>query len=407
MLSPLGALKSLWHGLTSWVPNDVFAAATECGSGGNGGGDFRTRKPELVEPVYTCGKILGETMGSFPLHFYKGKGSEREQVHDHWCGKLFKAPGLNLTQQELIERAMHGCVINGRGPMHIVRNGNGDPVQIVPLKPECLHDEVLIIDGKYERVYTYNKEFVPTENLWLPSNIWGLSPISVLRKQLGMVQGYEEYATATMRNGAKPSGVLSNEGKLDPEAKDKLRKAWRSKYQGVGNTANVIILESGMTWTPTPISNEDLQFIEQYEFTRRMFFAVYRVPPHMAGDLANATFSNIEHQGLEFKQYTMLPWATRIEQSINRDFLSNEEGVYCKFNMDALERGDFKTRTEGQVLQVTNGIKTPDEIRSLNEDQPYAGGIGSKPMMPLNMSILGEQPTDDNMAGETIDDTEE
>jgi len=404
MLSPLGALKGLWHGLMNWVPNRVFASATECGSGGSG---TSLRKAELIEPIYTSGKVLGETMGTFPLHVFIGKGEAREMLPDHWLPKLFKNPGLNLTFQELIERAMHGCVVAGRGPMHLVRNGNGDILQIIPLDPMCLRDEVVIIDGKYKRVYEYNKKPVPAEELWLPSNIWGLSPIAVLRKQLVMVQGYEQYATATMSNGAKPSGVLASEGKLDPEAKDKLRKAFKAKYQGVNNTASVMILESGMTWTPTPISNEDLQFIEQYKFTRQMILAVYRIPPHMAGDLERSTFSNIEHQGIEFGKYTMLPWTTRIEQSINRDFLSNEPGVYCKFNMDALARGDFKSRVDGQTAQITSGAKTLDEIRALNEDAPYPNGIGSKPMIPMNMTMLGEQPTDDNMAGETIDDTEE
>ena len=98
---------------------------------------------------------------------------------------------------------------------------------------------------------------------------------------------------------------------------------------------------------------------------------IFRVPPHLVGDLERATFSNIEHQSIEFVQHTIRPWLVRWEQGISRSLLDEKERLlyFAKFNVDGLLRGDYKSRMEGYAIGRQNGWLSPNDIRRL-EDMP-------------------------------------
>ena len=171
----------------------------------------------------------------------------------------------------------------------------------------------------------------------------------------------EEYGAKFFANGAAPGGVLEHPGVVkDPE---KIRESWQSTFGGSGNANKIAVLEEGMKYTPIAISPEQAQFLETRKFQIDEIARIFRIPPHMIGDLEKSSFSNIEQQSLEFVKYTLDPWVTRWEQSMDRRLLNpNEKKEYFfKFNVDGLLRGDYQSRMF-RILPMsgwTSSIRSP------------------------------------------------
>ncbi len=133
-----------------------------------------------------------------------------------------------------------------------------------------------------------------------------------------------------------------------------------------------------MTFTRISMPNNEAQFLETRKFQVSEICRIYRVPPHMIGDLDRATFSNIEHQSISFAVHTIRPWLVRIEQAMNRAlFPEKEKGVfYVRFNMDGLMRGDYKSRMEGYAIGRQNGWLSANDIRALENMNPIPENQG-------------------------------
>ena len=168
----------------------------------------------------------------------------------------------------------------------------------------------------------------------------------------------EEYGAKFFANGAAPGGVLEHPGTIkDPQ---RVRESWQSTFGGSGNANKIAVLEEGMKYTPIGISPEQAQFLETRKFQINEIARIFRVPPHMVGDLEKSSFSNIEQQSLEFVKYTLDPWVIRWEQSIQRALLSQGEKAeyFVKFNLEGLLRGDYQSRMNGYAIGRQNGWKT-------------------------------------------------
>ena len=185
------------------------------------------------------------------------------------------------------------------------------------------------------------------------------------KNAIGMAIACEEFGAKFFANGAAPSGVLEHPGTIkDPS---KVRDTWQSQFGGSSNTGKVAVLEEGMKYTPISISPEQAQFLETRKFQINEIARIFRVPPHMVGDLEKSSFSNIEQQSLEFVTYTLDPWIVRWEQSISRTLFSEEEKKthFVKFNVDGLLRGDYQSRMNGYAIGRQNGWMSANDIREL------------------------------------------
>lgn len=183
------------------------------------------------------------------------------------------------------------------------------------------------------------------------------------KNSIGMAIACEEYGSKFFANGAAPSGVLEHPGTIkDPS---RVRENWTQTFGGSSNAHKVAVLEEGMKYTPISISPEQSQFLETRKFQIDEIARIFRVPPHMVGDLEKSSFSNIEQQSLEFVKYTLEPWIVRWEQSISRSLLSrNEKGSYfVKFNVDGLLCGDYASRMNGYAIARQNGWMSANDIR--------------------------------------------
>lgn len=193
----------------------------------------------------------------------------------------------------------------------------------------------------------------------------GYSPIAMAKNAIGMAIACEEYGAKFFSNGASPGGVLEHPGTIkDPQ---RIRDSWQSTFGGSGNANKIAVLEEGMKFTPIGIAPEQAQFLQTRKFQIDEIARIFRVPPHMVGDLDRSSFSNIEQQSLEFVKYTLDPWVVRWEQSIARALLTPEEKktYFAKFNLDGLLRGDYQSRMQGYAIGRQNGWMSANDIREL------------------------------------------
>jgi len=220
----------------------------------------------------------------------------------------------------------------------------------------------------------------------------GYSPIAMAKNAIGLAIATEEYGAKFFANGAAPGGVLEHPGTIkDPQ---RVRDAWQSQFGGSANSGKVAVLEEGMKYTPIGISPEQAQFLETRKFQINEIARIFRVPPHMVGDLEKSSFSNIEQQSLEFVKYTLDPWVIRWEQSITRRLLIEDEKkqYFVKFNLEGLLRGDYQSRMTGYATARQNGWMSANDIRELeNLDRiPTENGgdlyLINGNMLPMNQA---------------------
>ena len=327
--------------------------------------------------VYACVKILAETVASLPLHlFRKGKKGKNETADQHpLFSCLYEMPNEEMTSFEFREIMMTSLLLWGNAYARIIRR-KGHVEQLWYMKPQNVTVERDSQTGRIK--YTYTDDITNQTYVYRPDQVFhikglsldgvkGLSPIAQAREAVGLSLATEEYGAKFFGNGARPGGVLEHPGILkDPE---KLRESWNKVYQGTRNSHKVAVLEEGMKYHTIGIAPEDAQFLETRKYQVNEICRIFRVPPHLVGDLERATFSNIEHQSIEFVQHTIRPWLVRWEQAISRSLLDESERLiyFAKFNVDGLLRGDYKSRMEGYAIGRQNGWLSINDIRRLED----------------------------------------
>ena len=349
--------------------------------GSTSGKRVNERSSMQMTAVYSCVRILSEAVAGLPLHFYKyTEDGGKEKAADHpLYFLLHDEPNPEMTSFVFRETLMTHLLLWGNAYSQIIRNGKGEVIALYPLMPDRMKVER---DSKGQLYYEYTVGtddaptvkgstviLPPTEVLHIPGlgfdGLVGYSPIAMAKNAIGMAIACEEYGAKFFANGAQPSGVLEHPGTLkDPS---RVRESWQSTFGGSHNANKVAVLEEGMKYTPISISPEQAQFLETRKFQINEIARIFRVPPHMVGDLEKSSFSNIEQQSLEFVKYTLDPWVSRWEQSMARSLLTPEEKkqYFVKFNVDGLLRGDYQSRMNGYAVGRQNGWMSANDIREL------------------------------------------
>ena len=337
--------------------------------------------------VYACVRILAEAVASLPLHVYEYQDDGgKKLVHDHPLYYLLHdEPNLEMTSFVFRETLMSHLLIWGNAYAQIIRDGAGRVLGLYPLLPDKM-DVQRDDRGNIYYVYSRNSDENPMfkeygdirlkaeDVLHIPGlgfdGLIGYSPIAMAKNAVGMTLACEEYGASFFANGANPGGVLEHPGVLkDPS---KVRESWNSVYRGVNNAHKIAVLEEGMKYQQIGIPPEEAQFLETRKFQINEIARLYRIPPHMVGDLDKSSFSNIEQQSLEFVKYTLDPWVIRWEQSLQRSLLlPGEKGKYfIKLNVDGLLRGDYQSRMNGYAVGRQNGWFSANDIREMENMNP-------------------------------------
>ncbi len=362
--------------------------------GGSTSGTYVNEQTAMqTAAVYACVRVISEAIASLPLHVFRHTDAGAKTAPEHSLYNiLHNAPNPDMTSFVFRETLMSHLLIYGNAYAQIIRDGGGRVMGMYPLLPHKM--DVNRSPGG-ELVYTYwrdSDETHPGERsggvtlsrddvLHIPGlsfdGIQGYSPIALAKNAVGMAIATESFGASFFSNGANPGGVLEHTGSVSEPGK--LRDAWELIHKGVYNSGKVAVLEDGLKYHPIAIPPEQAQFLETRKFQLNEIARIFRVPPHMIGDLEKSSFSNIEQQSLEFVKYCVSPWVERWEQTMWQRLIlpSEKSSVFIKFNLDGLLRGDYETRMKGYTSGIQNGFYCPNDVRrleNLNEIPDEEGG---------------------------------
>lgn len=326
--------------------------------------------------VYACVRILSESIAGLPLHVYRytsDGGKERTTMHPLYR-MLHDEPNCEMTSFVFRETLMAHLLLWGNAYAQIIRDGRGYPVALYPMLPDRMSVDR---DSQGELVYTYQSDkgqvkLRKESVLHIPGlgfdGLIGYSPIAMAKNAVGLALATEDYGAAFFANGANPGGVLEHPGVIKPEQADRLRESWATQFGGA-NAHKVAVLEEGLKFHQMSIPPEQAQFLETRKFQINEIARIFRVPPHMVGDLEKSSFSNIEQQSLEFVKYTLDPWVVRWEQSLQQALIlpSEKSAVFIRFNLDGLMRGDYQSRMQGYSVGIQNGFYSVNDVRGLED----------------------------------------
>jgi HK97 family phage portal protein len=353
-----------------------------------------------LSAVFACVKLLSEDVGKLPLKVYQrdSLGNKREaREHPLWR-ILHDQPNRTDTAMEAHEFGEMSLVLRGNAYSRIFTDARGFVTELIPLHPDGVivrqpdrgsrRLTFEVNDGLRRQVLTQEEMF---HVRGLSSNgLVGMSVLSQMREAIGVAQAAQMYSAAFFGNGAVPGGVIEHPAELGDDGERRLRESWERMHRGANKAHRVAVLEEGSKYNPIGISPEDSQLIETRTFSAGDIARFFRVPPHKIGLLDKATFSNIEHQGIEYVTDTLGAWLVRWEQAIARDLFSEvdlERGHFVEFVVESLLRGDIATRYAAYQQAITTGWMTRNEVRK-KENLNQRPGL-DVPLSPLNMAPAG------------------
>lgn len=334
--------------------------------------------------VYSCVRILAETISSLPCKLYRREGDGGKQVaNDHpLYTTLHDSPNSLMTAMEYWELGIQRLLLRGNFLNRKIRKAGGNRVELDPIFP----DDVTDVERFPERIeYTIREPDKEDETLrsgnafhvrgmtFSRGDAWGHNPIEAMRNSIGLADAAELMGASFLRQGMRPAGAMELEKTLSPIAYQRLKDDLAVNHGGAMNAGKPLILEDGAKWKALSITPEDAQFLETRKFQKEEIASLFRVPMHMLNALDRATFSNIEHQSLEFVVHTLRPWIIRIEQAIKRDLLTQGK-FFAEFVVDALLRGDTASRFEAYSSAIQNEWMNKNEVRQRENLNPVDGG---------------------------------
>lgn len=352
-----------------------------------------------VGAVYACVRVIAETVGSLPLNMYRrldDGGKDRAPAHP-LQRLLHDRPNSWQTSIEFRELMTAHALLRGNAYAYINWRGDSIVDELIPLHPDRVSVEQR---ADMALVYTLRRpdgstlELSQDQVLHLrgltSDGVLGRSVISDARDLIGPAFATQQYAGKFWANDATPGVVLKHPAKLSQDAAIRLKDSWNAAFAGSGNARRTALLEEGMSIERLTMTAEDAQFLETRKLQRSEIAGLFRVPPHMIGDLERATFSNIEHQGIAFVTHCIRPWLVRWEQAIQRDLITAEQTYFAEHAVEGLLRGDIKSRYDAYAVGRNWGWLSVNDIRRLENLNSIDAGDAY--LQPLNMVEAGANP---------------
>jgi len=410
-----------------WPPSatdDYWYQSSPMAGGSSAGIRVTADSASQLTAVWRAVGLLSGTMGMLPAKVYRrASDGSKQLLPDHPVARLLRwAPNPWQTAYQWFEMQQGHLELRGNCFSHVERDAIGRPTALIPWHPDRVKLNVSGSRVLYTLTRSDGTNFnVPMEDMLHVhgpgTTLIGYSPIALMAESLGVTAAAQAYGARFFGNDSRPGGVLQHPGKLSKDARDNIEKSWTRAHTG-SNQHSVALLEEGLEFAAVGIPPEEAQFLQTRQFQVDEVARIFGVPPHMLMQLDRATFSNIEHQGAEFGRYTMQPRLVRWEQEVKRTLLPGEDDVFLEFLMDALLRGDTKTRAEANAIRLANGNLSPNEWRRMENQNPLEGDGGDEFWMPLNFQTLSQaaeglppaptdEPPDEDDRGTQLLDTDQ
>jgi HK97 family phage portal protein len=353
--------------------------------------------------VNACVQVAAQDWAKLPLPLYRRRpdGSGRDKAVDHPAYKLVTLrPNSRQTSYEWREMMQAHFELRGNCYSRVIRDFKFRPIELIPLHPDWV-TPMRSADGtpfyKLRMFGTGAEETLKQHDMLhirdrSDDGYIGKSQIERARDLIGLNIAGQRHASKIFANGARLSGVISLKGQVDKPGRDLAKQEFRDAYAGTGSRdyGGVAVFAEEGSFAPVSMTQADLEFVEQMKLTRQELAAVFRIPPHMVGIMDNATFSNIEHQRLEYVQDKLMPVARRWEQALAVTLLRESEldEYYFEANFDAMLRGDTLARMQAMAIGRQWGLYSVNDWCDMENRNHVAGG--DERLTPLNMWPLGE-----------------
>ncbi len=375
--------------------------------------------------VMACVSVLSEDISKLTPEIFRRvtvaekKDGGRAVATTHFLYDLLWRPNGWQTWPEFCRQMVIGYLLRGNAYAVIIRNGRGDPQMLVPINPDRVQlweaptgDLFWMVSrsGLHEMAVLRNEPLlIPYDNVFhlkdLSANgLIGQSRIALAREAIALSLGQEQQYARLMGNGSRPSGMLTTEQKLTKEAADRLKSNWDAIHGGLMGSGKTAVLEQGLKWQPLTLTMADMQFLAARQFQAVEICRLFRVPPHMIGDLTKGTFNNITQQSQEYRNNTLTSHTDVWEKRLDFQFGLRKQDMFVDFDESSLLKADITARFNVWRVGKLSGILTTNEIRMSEGMDPVEGG--DTLMQPLNMAPLGADMTGvgDPGAGHPSDD---
>lgn len=342
-----------------------------------------------VSAVYASVNLISGALASLPLPVYQrtDEGSRQRIDHEYWW-LLNKQPTESLSAAVFWEFLATSLLLNGDALARIIR-----PTPVSPMASgiEPLHKSAVTVERKDGRLYYRVKKIDggvdvvdQDDMLHVPGpgfdGLNGMSQIRhALRNSAGIALSADEYSGAFFNNGARPDFAIEIPGNPTEDQQKMMRDSWTDRYQGHSNSHKPALLTGGIKVHELTMNAEDAQLIETRKFQVEDIARIFGVPPHMIGHTENTSSwgSGVEQMSIGFVKYTLSRHLVKFEQEINRK-LFRDKKTFVEFNTSGLERGDYKTRSEGYRTALGRAGEpawmTINEVRRLENLPPIDGG---------------------------------
>jgi HK97 family phage portal protein len=339
-------------------------------------------KAMRISAVYSCLKVLSETIMTLPCNLQKVTGDSSETLHADSLHRLFAyKPNDLMTAAEFWAFQVIAICLEGNAYNYIVRTSSGKIVGVLPIRYSEASVDVLqpgnrvryrfSVEGK--PLFLGPEEVLHFKSPMSTDGIVGLSPLQYNATLLNGAANARDFSNKVLTNNATPRGVLTTDGDLSDEAYANIKESWNAAHGGVDNSSRVAILEAGLKFNPISMSPEDLQLLDSQQLSRTEIAGIFRVPPHMIGNLERSTFNNIAHQTLDFYKSSIAPWLRLFEQRLSLAFLGDTTRQF-KFDVNEYIRGDFESEVTSYEKLIAGGVLSPNEVRKKLGFNPRSGG---------------------------------
>lgn len=341
---------------------------------------------ENLSAVLACISVVSSGLATLPAYVYRLQDGGRVEAPSHPVARLIRAPNPHQTWPDFIEWLMAQVLLRGNALATIEHDGAGRPVALWPIPWQNVQPMILPSGRLAYDVVAWQapwggqampRRYLAGEVLHLKDRsddgLIGRSRISRAPDTIGNALALQEWSGAQWANGITPSGAFKVPHKMDQTGMDRLRQQLTEKFAGVGNARKTLILENGMEWQSISVSPEDAEVLDSRKFSIEELARLFGVPPPLIQDYSRNTFTNAATAGLWFAQFTLAPWARKLEAEFSRSLFGASSGSHeLTIDLSGLTRGDFAARWASYAIAVDKGILDPAEIRDAEGYNPRA-----------------------------------
>lgn len=400
------SVRSMWP---DWFSRDralkLFAEETSFGASNVSGQPVTINTAMTYSAVWSAVSVISQSIASFPCPTYRrmpdGRRERIDTAPTAWL--LNEEPNPEQTPFVFFETAMHHVLVTGNFYAEIVRDRSNKPVALWLLDPSTVEP---YYDEQQRLRYRQNGGTVyePKDIVHVPGLGYdGVRGYSVIRKaalSIGLGIAAEKFGGTFYGNGAWPGIMLEHPQRLGKEAQDRLKDSWKDAHQGADRAHRLVVLEEGMKLQKLTIPPDDAQFLETRQFQVEEIARWFNLPlTKLKSKAGERPGGNIEAQNIEFVVDCLRPWLVRIEQEFNRKLIvsSQRSTVYVEFNVDALLRGDSKSRAEAYKLYLEMGVLSAAQIadkENLPEPEAKEAPVSTKVENLGQLIRAGFEPAD-------------